>query len=69
LVETRAYRPARNIFEDLRGWPKKLSDFGSWEAHFTGIARLPINLAAEDPFRPDDRSYYATVGNPASALR
>jgi len=27
MVDTRAYSPARNIFDLLRRWPKTLSDF------------------------------------------
>lgn len=32
LVDTRAYRPARNIFGCLRDWQKTSVDFAFWEA-------------------------------------
>jgi hypothetical protein len=51
-VDTRAYRPARNIFGRLRDWPKTLADFSWREPRFTGISECPNRLAAEDPFQP-----------------
>jgi hypothetical protein len=60
LVETRAYNAARNIFAGLRDWPKTLANFAFWEARFMGISGCHPTVAAEDPFRPDNRtSYYA----------
>jgi hypothetical protein len=39
-VETRAYKPARNIFAGLRDWPKTLSDFASGEAGLWAIHHI-----------------------------
>src|SRR5215831_1017538 len=52
LVETRAYRPARNIFGRLCAWPKTCADFAFWEARFLSIWRFYPTMAAVDPFRP-----------------
>src|SRR5579863_4551518 len=47
-LETRAYRPARNIFAGLRPWPKTCSVFAFRGARFPGISgchhimRLPV---------------------------
>jgi hypothetical protein len=52
LVDTRAYRPARNIFGCLRDWQKTLVDFAFWEARL-GATRKDLHCPAEhDPFRP-----------------
>ena len=37
VVDTRAYRPARNIFGCFRRWPKTLSDAGFGEARFPAM--------------------------------
>lgn len=50
VVETRAYRPMRNIFAGLRVWPK--TDFTFGEARLAAISECPPTLAAVDPFRP-----------------
>jgi hypothetical protein len=52
MVETRAYRPARNIFAGLRGWPKTSLDSPLRETRFTGTGRCPTTPAGVDPFRP-----------------
>ncbi|HTG73690.1 MAG TPA: hypothetical protein VMB70_07970, partial [Terriglobia bacterium] len=52
LVETRAYRPARNIFAGFRVWPKTCLDFAFAEARFLGISGCHPTMAAVDPFRP-----------------
>jgi hypothetical protein len=52
LVETRAYRPTRNIFAGLRAWPKTSPDFMFERARFLGISARRLALAAVDPFRP-----------------
>jgi integrase len=45
LVETRAYRPARNIFAGLRAWPKTLGDFAFSDARLAATWLLPSCLA------------------------
>ena len=50
-VDTRAYRPARNIFAGLRAWPKTYLDFGFWEAPFAGISERYLTMAGVDRFR------------------
>ena len=63
LVETRAYRPARNIFAGLRAWPKTSSDFALLDRRLAGIAQVSSAMAEQDPFRPYSRtSYYAAAG-------
>jgi hypothetical protein len=39
LVETRAYRPARNIFGDFRRWPKTSSDFALGKARLAAVTQ------------------------------
>ena len=51
LVETRAYRPARNIFDRLRAWPKTCADFAFGEARFMGISECHPIMATVDRFR------------------
>src|ERR1700733_8384546 len=51
-VETRAYKPARNILAELRLWPKTLADFTFPEARFAAIPGYYLILAAKDGFWP-----------------
>jgi len=46
-------KPARNISDRFRDWPKTSCNFSFWTARFLDIARGPLSLAAEDPFWPD----------------
>jgi hypothetical protein len=56
LVEIRAYRPARNIFDRPRTWPKERGRIRLSEGPvFLGIPGGPFCLAADDPFRPGNK--------------
>ncbi len=68
LVETRAYRPARNIFPGLRTWPKTSSGFAFREARLAAISECHLTMAAVDLFRPD-RIHHITYAAVVEASR
>jgi hypothetical protein len=50
-LETRAYRPARNIFAGFRAWPQTLPDSAFGQARLAAISERHPTLAAVDPCR------------------
>jgi len=55
-------RPARNIFDRFRAWPKTLPDLALREARFTGMGESPFSMAIIYPFSArKDSSYYAAL--------
>ena len=63
LVETRAYRPARNIFAGFRAWPKTLSDFAFGEARLVAISECHLSHGRSRSFSArKESSYYAAAG-------
>src|SRR5208282_2185137 len=59
-VDTRAYRPMRNVvFLRPAPWPKTRRDSVSREARSAGIFHGPSRLASIQRFRPELRSFYS----------
>ena len=71
-VDTRAYRPARNIFTGFRAWPKTLSDFTVGKAPFPlfscDVSGRPESIIAGPP-RPGGRKTDVTNSGQAELCR
>jgi hypothetical protein len=59
--EPQGYKPARNIFGNLRAWPKTLRDFAFGKAPYFGHFRVPLQAGRSRSFSAITNRHHITL--------